>query len=170
MESTSKSLIRNAELKDLPAITEIYNQAIAAGKCTCDMDILSVEERLPWFHSHDERTPIFVYEQDGDIVGYAYISPYRAGRKAVIDVCELSYYVDFNHHRQGIGSALVKHCLAAAKANNYSHMLAILLSCNAASIAVLEGIGFKLWGSLPDIAKFYGEERYSHLYYGFPLS
>ncbi len=162
-------IIRNATINDLPAITDIYNQAIAAGQCTCDMDILNVDDRLPWFYAHDARTPIFVGEQDGKVIAYAYISPYRAGRKAVVDVCELSYYVDFHHHRQGLGSKLVYHCLAAAKENNYSHMMAILLSCNKASISVLEKIGFQLWGSLPDIAKFYNEERYSHLYYGYKL-
>lgn len=162
----SKLSITKATIDDLPAITDIYNQAIAAGKCTCDMDLLTVEEHTPWFYSHNEHTPIFIAKIDDTPLGFAYISPYRADRKAVRDVCELSYYVDSAHRRKGIGSQLVRHCIAAAKENGYTRMLAILLSCNTASIAVLEKIGFQLWGSLPEIAKFYDEIRYNHLYYG----
>lgn len=169
MHEPSDFLIRQANIDDLVIITDIYNQAIAAGKCTCDMDLIAVEDHLAWFYSHDRRTPIFVYQQGDTICGFAYLSPYRSGRRAVADICEISYYVDFTHHRQGIGSKLVHHCIAAARECQYTHMLALLLSCNKASIAVLEKIGFQLWGSLPDIATFDGKERYSHLYYGISL-
>jgi len=151
---------------DLQYITAIYNQAIESRKSTADTEIYATEQRKQWFLSHNnERTPIIVYEENGTVTGFCYLSEYRAGRKALESVAEISYFVDFNHQRKGIGSRLAEHMINIAKELKYKNLLAILLSCNDGSIALLEKFGFELWGTLPDIV-YIDNHVYSHCYYG----
>ena len=100
--------IRIAKRVDLPAIVEIYNQAIRERNKTADLYEYTVAERIEWFNSHtDSKYPLFVAEDENGIVGYSSISPYRESRPALLRTAELSYYVHFEHHRKGIGSKLV---------------------------------------------------------------
>ena len=45
--------IRPATEKDVPVITEIYNEAVRNTIATFDTEEKSVEDRLNWFPSHD---------------------------------------------------------------------------------------------------------------------
>ena len=163
-------MIRKAEISDLPIIVEIYNQAIDATCCTGDMEHFNAETRRPWFelHNNNIRTPIFVYELEGKVVAYGAISLYRYGRKAFERVCEVSYYVDFNYHGNGIGKKLLEYLIIEAKKIGYKHLVAILLDCNKKSISLLEKNEFVLWGKMPDIAHI-NNNVYSHVYYGLTL-
>ena len=162
-------MIRKALITDLPAIVDIYNQAIISRCCTGDTFCFSADERLPWFMEHNTpRTPVFVFEMEQRVIAYCSISPYRPGRKAFENIGEISYYVDFNYHKKGVGSQLLKHLLMEAAITDYSHLLAILLECNIGSISLLEKFGFKKWGALPNIAHI-DNNYYSHLYYGLAI-
>lgn len=158
--------IRPAGPSDLFRLTEIYNEAIRTGRCTGDTREFSADERLPWFQEHlDPAYPLFVFERDGHVLGYLYLTAYRKGRGALRGTVEVSYYLDFRFHGQGIGSRLLAHGIDAARAIGYHTMLAILLSCNEKSAALLRKFGFEQWGYLPDVARIRGE-RHSHLYFG----
>ena len=162
-------VIRPAESRDLPRLTEIYNQAIRTGTCTCDLTEFTEEARLPWFREHqDPAWPLFVCELDSAAIGYAYLSPYRKGREALQHVAEISYYVDFAFHGCGVGSALMTRTVAEARRLGYRSLIAILLACNEPSIALLRKSGFTEWGRLPEIAELPGGTC-SHLYYGMTL-
>lgn len=162
-------MIRLARMDDLEIITSIYNQAIMSRKSTGDTEIFTPTQRKTWFISHqNERTPVFVFEECGTVVGYCALSPYRPGRQALERTAEISYYVDFEHHQKGIGSKLIEHTVSAAKELGYENLLAILLSCNQGSAALLKKHNFKLWGTLPDVANIDGN-FYSHFYYGLKL-
>lgn len=49
--------IRRAVLKDLGAITEIYNEAILQTVATFDTQPKTVEDQKPWFTDHDSTHP-----------------------------------------------------------------------------------------------------------------
>jgi L-amino acid N-acyltransferase YncA len=62
--------IRLAELDDLSAIVDIYNQAIASKQSTGDTQPVRVEDRMTWFGEHvPHEHPIFVAEVEGQVVG-----------------------------------------------------------------------------------------------------
>jgi phosphinothricin acetyltransferase len=98
-------------------------------------------------------------------VGYLSISPYRKGRDALRYAAEVSYYVDFNHHKKEVGSALMNHALQYCKEEGLKTLFAILLETNIASISLLSKYGFEKWATLPNIADFGGIEI-SQVYYG----
>jgi L-amino acid N-acyltransferase YncA len=64
-----------------------------------------------------------------------------------------------------MGTALVKHAIAACPALQIRHLFAIVLEGNQASLKLLEKMGFEEWGYLPRVADFDGIEV-GHLFYG----
>jgi len=150
--------IRIAELKDLKAIVEIYNQAIAAGEKTADITPFSLDDRKSWFRDHDpDKYPILVAEEES-VVGYLTISAYRPGRMALRHTAEVSFFVHFDHHRKGIASRLLQYAIDMCPSLQ-------LVDSNQNSIRLLEKYGFNKWGYMPRVVEFEGIE-YGHLYYG----
>lgn len=148
-------LLRAAQENDLTGIVAIYNQAIDELFCTGDTHPVSVADRRDWFSQHSAATyPIFVAEQEGEIVGWCSLSPYRTGRAALRTTAEISYYIDKSRRGQGLGNRLVQHALSEAPILGFTHLLAILMDVNAASIRLLEKHQFQKWGHLPEIARF----------------
>ena len=159
-------IIRLAQMDDLPALVDIYNQSIPSQQSTGDTQPLRVEDRRGWFEEHrPEAHPIFVAEVEGQVAGWCSLSAYRPGRAALRFTAEISYYIALDHHRQGIGTALVEHALAACPALQIRHLFAIVLEGNQASLSLLEKMGFEQWGYLPRVADFEGKEV-GHLYFG----
>jgi L-amino acid N-acyltransferase YncA len=159
-------MIRVAQIDDLPAIVDIYNQSIPSKQSTGDIQPLSVRDRMPWFEEHrSDGHPIFVAEVDGRVAGWCSLSAYRPGRAALRFTAEISYYISYAYHRQGVATALVEHALAACPALQIRHVFAIVLEGNQGSLNLLEKMGFAQWGYLPRVADFDGKEV-GHLYYG----
>ena len=138
MQKTN-TLIRLAQLDDLPAIVEIYNQSIPSQQATGDLQPLRVEDRLAWFEEHrPDRHPIFVAEVEGRVAGWCSLSPYRPGRAALRYTAEISYYIDYAYHHRGLATALVEHALAACHVLHIKHVFAIVLEGNQASLSLLK--------------------------------
>ncbi len=157
---------RIATAADLPEIVRIYNEAIEE-EATGDTVPQSVADREAWFAAHPpDAHPILVAPgEGGQLLGWASLSAYRPGRRALRGTAEISYYVARSARRSGIGRGLVDGCIARARALGISHLVAILLDENHASRALLEGCAFEQWGHLPGVADFDGR-RVGHLYYG----
>ena len=157
--------IRFATINDLAALVNIYNQAIAAGQKTADLEPVTVESRRKWFEAHlPDSYPILVAEFEGKVVGYLCLSPYRPGRDALRFTAEVSYYVHFDYHRQGIASALMQRAIRLCPSLHIKTLFAILLESNRESIGLLKKFGFAQWGYLPRVADFNGVEV-GHVYY-----
>jgi len=168
MNSTPK--IRLAVINDLPLIVEIYNQAIRSNTATGDMNEFTMEERVEWFNKFDPiNFPIYVAELEDEIIGYATLSPYRPGRKAMNKIAEISFYLDYSNRGLGIGSALVGYVISDCERIGKETLLAILLDINTDSTTLLKKFNFEEWGHLPHIINFDGS-NYGHLIYGLNLN
>ena len=162
--------IRLAQFNDIEAMRTIYNQSVAAGFQTADIEPVSFEDREAWFNTHSpEKYPIFVAEDVNMVLGYLSISAYRVGRMALRYSAEVSYYIHNNYQRRGIASRLLEHALEICPALEIKTLFGILLDSNEASYKFLEKFGFERWGHLPAIADFDGVEV-GHLYYGLRLT
>ena len=158
--------IRVAAEDDLPAITAIYNQAIALQSATADTAPVTLESRKLWLEEHPpDRYPVFVAAIDDRVVGYCSLSAYRPGRMALRHTAEISYYVDENFRQQRVGSELIAHAIEQSPGLDIKTLFAILLDINAGSTRILKKFGFEQWGHLPGVAEFDGREC-GHLYYG----
>ncbi len=158
--------IRIAKLEDLEAIVEIYNQAINAGHKTADITPVTTNNRMKWFKDHaPNKYPILIAEENELIVGYLTISAYRPGRFALRYTAEVSYYIHFKYHRQGIASRLLQYAIDLCPSLQIKTLFSILIDNNKGSIRLLEKFGFKKWGHMPRVADFDGVEV-GQLYYG----
>jgi L-amino acid N-acyltransferase YncA len=156
-------MIRSATLTDIESITEIYNEAILEGGLTGDLEPLSADNRRDWYLDHQKPYAIFVKIVDAEVVGYVAISPYRKGRDAFSETCEISYYVAKKSQGQGLGKELVRHAIEYARRSDFTSMLALVLACNQRSIGFLLGFGFSVFGRLPNAARIDGE-HVDHVY------
>lgn len=157
-------IIRPAEPGDLEAIVEIHNEAILAG-ATAHGGTFSVDGRRGWLAERLANRPILVAEIDGAVVGFAELSDYRSGRRALRSTAEIGYFVHPGHRRKGVATALVRRCVELCPEHGIRVLLAILLETNRASVRVLEKLSFRRWAEFPGVASIDGREV-GHLYYG----
>jgi len=162
MEST----VRLATQTDVPAITTIYNQAVAAGFQTAHTKPLAESDISRLLQEHPAAAyPVYIGEHNDVLLGWCGLSPYRPGRGALRSTAEISYYVHEDYQGQGVGTAMIEHALTEAPKLGFRAVFAILLDKNPRSIGLLQKFGFEQWGHMPDIADF-GNERCGHLYFG----
>jgi L-amino acid N-acyltransferase YncA len=73
--------LRDATTENLPAIVEISNSTIPTRVSTADTEPVSVESRSAWFGEHEpSRRPIWVIEDEGEVVGWLSWSYFYDGR------------------------------------------------------------------------------------------
>lgn len=162
-------MFRLAQIDDINAINDIYNQAVNQLYQTADFHAWSIEDRIRWFHDHPSETfPIYILDQGGQVAGWASLSKYRHGRDAFSTTAEISYYLNQEFQGQGLGSQLLAFMIEQAALLNFEYLVSILLGSNERSIALLKKFGFKEWGRLPGIAKINGDQI-DHLYMGLHL-
>ena len=163
--------IRSFTENDYSEIVNIYNHAVDEKFATADTDYVTVESRKDWFAQHLFNTyPIYVAEENNEVIGWCSLSPHRPGRKALRTVAEISYYIHKDHRRKGVANLLITHTIEEAKQLGFKNLITILLDLNKPSIYILEKFGFEKWGHLPDIAEIdgiicgqfiYGKKLYS---------
>jgi phosphinothricin acetyltransferase len=149
--------IRNFTSADIEAIVAIYNHAVDEKFATADTEYVTVESRNDWFAQHSAETyPIYVAEENGEVIGWCSLSPHRPGRKALIKIAEISYYIHKDHRRKGIANSLITYTIDKAKELGFTNLFTILLDLNKPSIYLLAKFGFEKWGHLPEIAEIDG--------------
>lgn len=158
-------LIRTSTEKDFKDIIAIYNHAVDEKFATADTEHVTVQSRKEWFAQHSPETyPIYVAEENNEIVGWCSLSPHRPGRKALRKVAEISYYIHKDHRKKGIANLLITYTIKSAKALGFRNLISILLDLNQTSIYILEKFGFEKWGYLPNVAEIYGVICGQYLY------
>jgi L-amino acid N-acyltransferase YncA len=151
--------LRDASEADLPAIVAIYNEAIPTRRATAQLDLVTPEERLPWFREHSpEHHPIWVLELDGTIAGWLSFSRFIT-RCAYDGTAEISVYVAENFQRRGVGRELLAAAVARAPALGLTALLGLIFGHNEASLQLFSRFGFERWGTLPRVARLDGVER-----------
>lgn len=150
-------LIRRAERRDLGAMLAIYNYEVENGTATFDILPREGEAGERWFTSHNVGNhPLLVAEEDGAVVGYASLSPYR-DFDAYRETVELSVYIAPEQRGRGIASALMETLLQMARADAGTHTVVSVLSGeNAASVRLHEKFGFTCAGTLHEVGCKFG--------------
>jgi phosphinothricin acetyltransferase len=147
--------IRKARAEDVPAITEIYNDAITNTVATFDKEQKTLEEQRQWFDSHGKRYPILVALLEEEVVGWASLSSY-SDRCAYADTVEISVYVLDGFRGRGVGKELTGRVLKAGEEAGLHTVLARIESGNAASIHIFEKFGFEHVGVMKEVGFKFG--------------
>jgi L-amino acid N-acyltransferase YncA len=147
--------IREAEDTDLDAITEIYNEAILTTTATFDVEPKSKADRLEWLRAHDERHPVLVALVDGQIVGWASLSPYSE-RSAYDDTAETSFYVKSESRGQGVGRRLKGAIIDEARRLRFHTLIARVAEGSEESLHLNASFGFVHVGTLKEVGRKFG--------------
>ena len=156
-------MIRPAREADIPALMEIYNEAVRNTTATFDLDERDYADRKAWFDAHTGRHVLYVYEADGVAVGYGSLSKFRE-KSAYDGTAEISLYIHPDYRRRGIGRALMEELIRAGRENPELHTLISCITAeNAASIAMHERFGFESCGRIREAGVKFG--RYLDIVY-----
>jgi L-amino acid N-acyltransferase YncA len=149
--------IRPAVVADLPAITEIYADAVREGTATFELVRPDLAEMTRRFQAlTDAGFPYLVAILEGNVAGYAYAGPYRP-RPAYRFTVENSVYLRPAVHRRGIGYQLLQRLIAECEARGFRQMIAVIGdSANAGSIGVHSRCGFQMIGTHPNVGLKFG--------------
>jgi L-amino acid N-acyltransferase YncA len=149
--------IRSAEIRDLAAITAIYDEAVRHGTASFEIDTPDQTEMARRYEAlRAGPYPYLVAVHSGEIVGYAYASPYRA-RPAYHWCVEDSIYVAPLSQRRGVGRLLLERLIAESEAAGFRQMIAVIGdSANIGSVEVHRVAGFRMVGTFDNIGFKFG--------------
>lgn len=154
--------IRPATVADVPAITEIYNDAVRNTVATFDTEEKSVEDRMQWFLAHDEKHPVLVSCQGDVVTGFASLN--RWSDRAAYDLtAEVSLYVHPDFRRRGIGKQLLEMLTLRGKEVGLHTLLARITEGNEQSIYLHERMGFKQTGLMLEVGYKFGKFLNVHM-------
>jgi phosphinothricin acetyltransferase len=148
--------IRPATINDLPAITEIYNEAILTTDATFDNEPKTLAEQKVWFTAHDARHPILVAERDKVVVGWASLSEWSS-RCAYTDTAEISVYIKQELRSQGIGKRLMTAIMREGKRIGLHTVIARITEGNQSSLHLHEEAGFENIGVMREVGHKFGK-------------
>ena len=137
--------IRLAEPADAQAVRTIYNLEVTTATSTFDLIPRSLAEQEDWLAQRSGAFSAIVAELDGDVVGFASLSPYKE-RAAYRTTVEDSVYVARDHGRRGIGSALLEQLIEIATASGFHTVIARIEASSESSQALHARCGFELVG------------------------
>jgi len=147
--------IRSATAADVPAITDIYNDAILRTVASFDTAPKSLNEQAAWFNAHDARHPILVAELDGAVVGWASLSAW-SDRCAYADTAEVSLYVAERHRGKGVGRKLLDEIIKEGRRAGLHTVISRIAEGNDVSVHLHESVGFRHIGIMKEVGRKFG--------------
>lgn len=141
--------IRPCTAEHLPAIREIYNDAILNSTALYEYAPRSEETMREWFAARQrDGIPVLGIEwEPGVLAGFVTWGPFRP-RPAYKYSVEHSVYVDERFRGHGIGRQLLEAIVAEARRHDLHLLIAGIDATNVASIALHSSLGFRCCGTV----------------------
>ena len=142
-------MIRIATGADVPAILEIYAPYVLTTTATFEYDVPTLEAFTERFETITAKFPWLVWEEDGEISGYAYASPPYT-RAAYSWCAEPTVYLRPEARGKSIAAKLYAALEMILKKQGYQVLYALVTSENAASLRFHEKCGYQRRVTFPD--------------------
>lgn len=147
--------LRLATVDDAPALRRIYNHEVEHSTVTFDLVPRTLEEQQRWITDRDGAHGIVVAELDGEVVGYASLSPFRP-KAAYRTTVENSVYVEERARGAGVGRALLDEIIRLADARGFHTIVAHIVGGHDASLALHHACGFRVVGTEREVGRKFG--------------
>jgi L-amino acid N-acyltransferase len=146
------SIVRPADLADLPAILDIYNDAVAT-TAIWNWHRVDLANRTAWFEARTAQAyPILVADDGGGVAGYASFADWRPF-DGYCHTVEHSVYVAERARGRGLGGALLGALIAEARARDKHVMVGAIEAGNSASLALHSRFGFVETARMPEVGR-----------------
>ncbi|MDP6354897.1 MAG: N-acetyltransferase family protein [Planctomycetota bacterium] len=144
--------VRSVEQRDFETIVEIYNHYVQTTVVTFEeesISVLDIENRIKTITT---QHPWLVLENDGQLVGYAYGSPFRA-RPAYRFTVETTIYLDPDAGGKGFGTHLYGELLRQLEIGDFRTALGVIALPNPSSVRLHEKLGFEKVAHLQGVGR-----------------
>ncbi|WP_375787231.1 GNAT family N-acetyltransferase [Bradyrhizobium sp. Pha-3] len=149
-------IIRPATEQDIPAITAIFNEAVANSNAIWTEKPDSDAERLAWMKARLALGyPVLVAAEGPVVLGYGTFGDFRAFPGYRYSV-EHSVYIHADHRGRGLGRAIVDELVAVATALGKHVMIAGIDGGNPASLRLHAQAGFVEVARMPEVGRKFG--------------
>jgi phosphinothricin acetyltransferase len=151
--------IRPAIEADLPAILEIYNDAVLNSTAIWIETTADLDNRRAWLAARKAAGfPVLVADSgSGDsVLGYGSFGEFRAYEGFRYTV-EHSVYVTEEAQGRGVGKMLLKALIEEARGMGKRVMVGAIDASNYASLALHETLGFEETGRMPGVGEKFGK-------------
>ena len=146
---------RLATIDDAEATRSIYNVEVADSTVTFDLVPRTIDEQRAWLSARSGAHAVLVAEHDGEVVGFASLSPYR-DRPAYSTTVEDSVYVRRDQQGKGIGKLLLGDLVGLARSHGFHAMMGRIVGGHDASIALHRSLGFETVGTEREVGRKFG--------------
>lgn len=133
--------IREAVIEDIPAMLEIYAPFVRETAVSFEYELPTREVFSHRFLEHKKDYPWLVWEENGQVLGYAYAG--RAFERAAYGWnAEISCYLAPEIRGKGIGRKLYATIENILTKQGCRKVFAVVTSANQASVAFHEALGY----------------------------
>jgi L-amino acid N-acyltransferase len=147
--------LRLATIDDAAAIRAIYNLEVESSTATFDLVGRSLEDQRTWLAARSGAFSAVVAVDDGQVIGFAALSPYKE-RAAYRTTVEDSVYVRRDQQGRGVGRVLLGHIVDLAAATGFHAVMARIEAGSEASRALHAACGFELVGVEREVGRKFG--------------
>jgi phosphinothricin acetyltransferase len=148
--------IRLARRDDSEAIRQIYNLEVSTSTVTFDLVPRTAHDQVQWLEARSGAHAVIVAEVDGEVIGFASLSPFR-DRPAYNSTVENSVYVRSDHRGTGVGGALLEELVTLAAQHGFHTVIARIVGGHDASIALHKRHGFQEVGLEREVGRKFGK-------------
>ena len=138
----SEIIIRRAVEHDAEPLSRIYNHYIENSVITFEEETVDAPEMAARIRKVTGEYPWLVWEENGEVRGYAYASRWRE-RTAYRFACELTVYLHPEATGRGAGKALYSRLIEELSARGFHSLLGCITLPNPASERLHIGLGFE---------------------------
>jgi len=148
-------MLRLVSPADAAAIAAIYNHYVSNTMVTFEEELVSDAAMAERIAQVTRTHPWLIDEENGEIRGYAYASPWRP-RASYRHSAESTIYLAHTCTGRGVGTALYRELLARLAATDLHCVVGVIALPNPISVAVHEKLGFRKVGHLEQIGRKFG--------------
>ncbi len=135
-------IIRRVSEADAGEIADIYNVYVKESTASFEIEELTDEDMRCRIADIATHCPYWVCEEDGKIIGYCYVHPWKE-RAAYAKTLETTVYVAADCKGKGVGRMLMQRVIDDCRALGYVALVACITGGNEASVRLHERLGFR---------------------------
>ncbi len=149
-------MIRDVHIDDAKQLVDIYNYYVLHSIVTFDDVPLVAKAFEDKITTINAGFPFIVFEEDNEILGYAYAGKWRQ-KPAYQHTVESTVYVKNGVRGKRIGTRLYAELLELIKQQNYHTVIGGLTLPNEASVKLHEKFGFKELARFKEVGLKFGK-------------